>query len=94
MDGTLIRQARDYDKLVRAYRWLQQSVEFFRQIRILPFDVSAVRRYHQLRQQHRGIGTNDLRIAAIALESHATLVSRNRSDFAEIAGLSFEDWSV
>ena len=39
------------------------------------------------------IGTNDLRIAAIVLESGATLVSRNLADFRPIAELDVEDWS-
>ncbi len=90
----LIRQARDDEKLVRAYHWLQQSVEFFRDVRILPLTQTSAARFHQLRRQHRAIGTNDLRIAAIALERGATLVSRNRADFGGIAGLKVEDWSV
>src|SRR5437867_3541616 len=89
----LIRQARDDEKLVRAYRWLQQSVEFFRDLRILPLDEGAITGYHELRRRHRTIGTNDLRIAAVALENGATLVSRNRADFIPIAGLNVEDWS-
>src|SRR5437879_3760486 len=83
----MIRQARDDDKLVRAYQWLQQSVEFFAQIRILPFATSAVQRYHELRQRHRMIGANDLRIAAVVLETGATLVWRNLVHFRPIAGL-------
>ena len=90
----LIRQAREDDKLVRAYHWLQQSVEFFREIRILPLDHSAILRYQQLRKNHRRIGTNDLRIAAIALENGAVLVSRNVADFRPINGLIVEDWSL
>jgi tRNA(fMet)-specific endonuclease VapC len=89
----LIRQARDDDCLVRAYHWLQQSVEFFRDVRILPLDRSGMGRFHKLRREHRTIGTNDLRIAAIALENGATLVSRNRTDFVSITGLQLEDWT-
>ena len=90
----LIRQARDDQMLVRSYHWLQQSVEFFRDVQILPLSEASVARFHQLRREHRRVGTNDLRIAAIALETGATLVSRNRADFGPIPGLSLEDWSV
>src|SRR5437764_101510 len=89
----LIRQARNDDKLVRAYESLQQSVEFFRQVKILSFDRAAVGRFHELRPQHRLIGTNDLRIAAIVMENGATLVSRNLRDFGQITGLEVENWS-
>ena len=90
----LIRQARDDEGLVRGYHWLQQSVEFFRDVRILPLTRTSVDRFHQFRRQHRGTGTNDLRIAAIASHNDAILVSRNRADFERIAGLKIEDWSV
>jgi len=43
---------------------------------------------------NRGTATNDLRIASVALESSAILVSRNISDFGPIAGLNVEDWSL
>jgi len=90
----MIRQARDDDNLLRAYQWLQQSVEFLRQIRILPLARPALQRYHELRKQYRTRGTNDLRIAAIAVDNRVTLVSRNISDFAAISGLNVEDWSL
>ena len=60
----LIRHARDDEQLVRAYRWLQQSVEFFSATRILSLESTTLARFRQLRREHRRIGTNDLRIAA------------------------------
>ena len=68
---TQIRRARDDEQLARAYRALQQTVEFIRRVEILPFDLAAIRRYRQLRARHRRTGTNDLRIAAIVLEQTA-----------------------
>ena len=44
-----LRRARRDDQLVRAYAALQQAVELFRFVRILPFDQNAVRRYHELK---------------------------------------------
>ncbi len=89
-----VRRARRDDQLVRAYASLQQAVEFFRFVRILPFDQDAVRRYHEVRQQHRRLGTNDLRIAAIAMEHLGIVVTKNERDFGLIEGVATEDWSI
>jgi predicted nucleic acid-binding protein len=35
----------------------------------------------------------DLKIAAIAIATGSTLLSRNRRDFAKVTGLKCEDWS-
>ena len=90
---TQIRRARQDEQLARAYEALQQTVEFVRGIQILPFDLPAIIRYQQLRTRHRRAGTNDLRIAAIVLEQEGVLVTRNISDFNEIAELQLENWS-
>ena len=46
-----------------------------------------------MRQQGRGVGENDLWIAATALSLGAVLVSRD-ADVRGIPGLTVEDWSV
>lgn len=90
---TQVRRARDDDQLARAYQALQETVEFTRRIQLLPFNRPAIARYRDLRVRHRRIGANDLRIAAIVLEQESILVTRNTSDFVDIKGLQFEDWS-
>src|SRR4029077_3585905 len=78
---TKLRQARKRDQLARAYQRLSEAVPFFARFQILSFTEPAIVRYERLRAAHRRIGKNDLRIAAIALEQGATVVTRNSRDF-------------
>ena len=91
---TQIRQARDAEKLTRAYAAFFQASQAIRQIQVLPFTAPAVDRYLELRKQLRRVGKLDLAIAAIALEAKAVVVTRNRSDFGQVPGLLIEDWSA
>lgn len=88
-----VKRARRDEEMVEAYRRLLQAVEFFRLVRILPFDLNTVHRYRELRRAHRRLGANDLKIAAVAMVHSATLVTANHRDFSQIGGLTIEDWS-
>ncbi len=46
-----------------------------------------------MKKKHN-IGGNDLLIAATALESGATVVTRNLRDFGRVPGLLVIDWSI
>jgi tRNA(fMet)-specific endonuclease VapC len=61
---------------------------------LVPLTVSAVPRVEQLVKAKLNVKRNDLRIAAVALELRATIVTRKRRDFGRIPGLPIEDWSV
>ncbi len=76
-----------------SFRQLFETVEFYHALRILPYSQPAVVEFERLRQQKIRIGTQDLRIAAIALSQHATVVTRNLRDFGQVPGLAIEDWS-
>ena len=91
---TAVRKARDATKLTRAYEGLLEVARTAQVIRILPFPREAIDVYLDLKKQHPRLGKMDLAIAAIALHNNATLVTRNRQDFEQIAGLILEDWSA
>jgi tRNA(fMet)-specific endonuclease VapC len=75
---------------------LSRLARFFAPLRSLPFDDEAAARYGllraQLRREGRPIGANDMMIAAIALASDLTLVTRNEREYAAIAGLRVTTW--
>jgi len=57
-------------------------------------DEQAQTMFPRLRAQRIRLGTLAFQMAAIALSREATLVTRNRQDFAGIPALTIEDWSV
>jgi tRNA(fMet)-specific endonuclease VapC len=88
-----VRKARDPEKLARAYRGLADAIDTFKRLLVLPFTRSAIDRFYDLKKTLPRLGRHDLAIAAIVLECHGTLVTRNWSDFQQIPGLFLEDWS-
>ncbi len=50
--------------------------------------------FDQLVARKLNVKRMDLRIASIALDANAVIVTRNRRDFNRIARLQIEDWSV
>lgn len=61
---------------------------------MLPFTQEAASCYGELLSQKIRIGTQDLRIAAIAISNNGILVTRNQKDFSRVLGLRFEDWTI
>ncbi len=66
---------------------------YFRSVKVLDFDEKAQIIFKKLRNLKIRIGTQDLRIAAIALSYNAILVTRNKCDFEQIPSLKIKDWS-
>lgn len=89
-----IRKARKPDELADAYAGLAQAAAVFGSFSILPFPIPAQQRFDGFKKLKLNVGPNDLRIAAIALEAGATVVTRNLRDFQRVPGLACEDWSV
>ena len=79
--------------MARAFEFLQETVAFYREISVLPYDKQAQMQYESFRRQKIRIGAQDLRIASIALSNRAVLVTRNHRDFIQVPHLIIEDWS-
>ena len=52
----------------------------------------AADEFQRLREQRVRIGTQDLKIASIAITNDALLLSANLRDFQQVPGLRVEDW--
>jgi tRNA(fMet)-specific endonuclease VapC len=90
---TLLRRAKDDTQLARAYQRLVDSVRVLGQFHLLSFTEAAIDRFIYLKGLKLGVKHADLRIAAITLEHHGTLVTRNVRDFRGIPNLPIVDWS-
>ena len=70
---------------------LERLERFVEEVAVLPFDGAAALRYAGLPFRR---GSFDRLIAAHALATGLTLVTNNEADFADIAGLSVENWTL
>jgi tRNA(fMet)-specific endonuclease VapC len=66
-------------------------MEFLRQVAVLPFDQTCAQHFQQFLGLRLRIGTQDMKIAAIALATGLIVVTRNNRDFGQIPGLTIED---
>jgi tRNA(fMet)-specific endonuclease VapC len=90
---TLLRQAKQDDKVAFAYLQLARSVRSLSTLTILDYDFPCIHRYDTLRKLKLNVRKMDLRISAVVLQRNATLVTRNAQDFKQVPGLTFVDWS-
>jgi tRNA(fMet)-specific endonuclease VapC len=88
-----LRKAKGAEEVARVYARFTATVQALSRLRILSFTESAIKRYDELVALKLNVGKMDLRIAAIALEHGAVLVTRNACDFQRVPGLSIEDWT-
>ncbi len=89
-----IAQASSSERQVVIYGELKRLLNRYCQLAVLEYDTAAAEQYERLRQEHRRLGTMDLKIAAIALTNNAIVLTRNATDFGKVNGLSTEDWSI
>ena len=89
-----IRAAATFDARVTSYQRLRMALEYFASFTIIDYTAHMDALVIDLRKQGLRIGTQDLRIAALALVQGATIVTRNTRDFIQVPGLMIEDWTV
>lgn len=78
---TRLRRAKKPDELARVYQHLTTNVQTLSRIRLISFSEAAIHTYLTLKRNKLNIGAKDLRIAAIAPELNAVVVTRNVRDF-------------
>ena len=88
-----IKKANSARALIAAYHWLRETTQLLGELPILDCDETALQVDEKLRRQKNRLGTQDRRIAAIALSHGCAVVTRNQADFGQIVGLTLEDWS-
>lgn len=87
----MIHRTRDIHAQVVAYESLKRLFHFFSEWEIVSFDAAADQ-FNQLRALKIRIGSQDLKIASIALTHSALLLSANERDFRKVPRLRVENW--
>jgi tRNA(fMet)-specific endonuclease VapC len=90
----LLRSTTRRDLLAIAYQSLADNIPFLAQFKIMAFPESAQLRFDELAALKLNSRKMDLRMAVIALECPAIVVTRNVRDFQRVPGLVVEDWSL
>ena len=73
---------------------MRETIEDYKRVNLLDFDKEAYSCHMNFLRQKIRIGSQDLRIAAIALSVDGIIVTRNYQDFAKVPNLKIEDWTV
>ncbi|MFC3440506.1 type II toxin-antitoxin system VapC family toxin [Sphingobium rhizovicinum] len=94
--GTVVTSAIVYSEVMRGIvsrepQRAHQAEQLFELIPVLPYDAAAAATYARLPFRR---GRLDRLIAAHALSAGLTLVTNNEADFADVAGLRIENWTV
>jgi tRNA(fMet)-specific endonuclease VapC len=88
-----LRRARSDAELALAYQSLADNVRYLSGLYVIGFSEAAIRRYSALLALKLNIGKMGLRVAAIALEEGAAVITRNLGDFGRVPGLACESWA-
>ena len=81
-------------RLAQGHAALVRTLYYFARWNILSVTEETEALVRQLRRQRIRIGSQDLRIAAIALFYDFIVVTSNIGDFSQVPGLTMVDWTV
>lgn len=87
-----VHRLHDVHKQIYPYDRLIRLLETLGVWEIARWSEPALQEFARLRQARIRIGTQDLKIASIALANDAMLLSANLRDFQQVPGLRVEDW--
>lgn len=87
-----IRRTNDVHRQIVPYLRLAHVFRFTQKWRVVDWNERAADHFEGLRSIRIRIGTQDLKIAAIALANDAVLLSANLRDFEQVPGLRVENW--
>jgi tRNA(fMet)-specific endonuclease VapC len=87
-----IHRVHDLHKQIIPYLRLAKLIDFLRDWNVLEWNSAAADEFLSLRKQRIRIGTQDLKIAAIAKTRNSLLLSANLRDFEQVPNLRVEDW--
>jgi tRNA(fMet)-specific endonuclease VapC len=82
----------DVHRQIVPYAYLKRAFTSLREWPIQEWNEPAADHFVRLGKLRTRIGTQDLKIACIALASDALLTSANLRDFEQVPGLRVEDW--
>lgn len=90
----LLRRTKTTEQEARVYSEISRSMQLFALIPVIPLSQASLQRFATLKTQKLNVGSMDLRIASLALEIGATVITRNRRDYERIPSVQQEDWTV
>ena len=92
----MINLVRSFEKINRedeAYAVYFALHHFLQRFTLIAYDADAHRRFLTFPANVRRQGRADCQIAALAIERGYTVVTENVKHFAQIPGVTFEDWT-
>jgi tRNA(fMet)-specific endonuclease VapC len=89
-----ISEAKEGENQSTVYQLLIQTILMLSEFDVLQYDAKACEVYQSFKGQRIRVGTQDLRIASIAIAYDGILLTRNRRDFEKIPNLMIEDWTA